>query len=74
MKVMVTETFGVRRADDGEIEIYEGHPVTGLCVVRAPTLDEAVAELREMMEADSIGDFEVDVTDVHPTNDKDLLS
>lgn len=75
MKIMVTETFGVRRSDDGEIEIHEGHPVTGLCIVRAPTLDLAVQELREMMEGDSIGDdFSVDVTDTHPVNDKDLLS
>jgi hypothetical protein len=74
MKVEVTETFGVRRSKDGEIEIHEGHAVTGLCILRAPTLEQAVADLREMMEGDSIGEFEVHVIDVHPTNDKDLLS
>lgn len=80
MKVTVTQTFGVRRNEDGDIEIYqdryvEGGDITGMCLVKAETLDLAVSDLRAMMESDMLDDyFEVDVMDVHPTNDKHLLS
>ena len=74
MKVLVTQTFHVRMTDDDQVGIFDDDR-GGLCLTKAPTLGEATESFRQMLDDESLADFvELEVIDVHPTNDKDILN
>lgn len=71
MKIQVTMSYYVKLEDDGEVGVYEDEACKW-CYLRAPTLEEARAEVAELVMKDNSDAWEVDVVDVHPTRDKPI--
>lgn len=71
MRIQVTLSYYVKLTDDGEVGVYEDEACKW-CILTAPTLEQARADVAEFVMKDNTDDWEVDVVDVHPTRDKPI--
>ena len=71
MKIQIIQSYYVKLTDEGEVGVYEDEACKW-CILKAPTLEQAAKETGEYVMEDSSDEYEVDVVNVHPVDDKSI--